>query len=145
MANPEHVALLKQGVGNWNGWRERSQHNKPDLSKANLARADLREANLSGADLSRANLFGAKLFGANLSEANLILADLSQAKLFGADLSHATLWATSFIDIDLRSVKGLGSVTHQGPSHIGIDTIYRSNGEIPEIFLRGAGVPERRR
>jgi hypothetical protein len=29
-----------------------------------------------------------------------------------------------------------------GPSTIGIDTIYRSKGKIPEGFLRGAGVPE---
>jgi hypothetical protein len=31
---------------------------------------------------------------------------------------------------------------HRGPSTIGIDTIYRSNGRIPEVFLRGAGVPD---
>ena len=31
---------------------------------------------------------------------------------------------------------------HRGPSTIGIDTIYRSKGNIPEVFLRGAGVPE---
>ena len=29
-----------------------------------------------------------------------------------------------------------------GPSTIGIDTLYRSHGNIPEVFLRGAGVPE---
>jgi hypothetical protein len=33
-------------------------------------------------------------------------------------------------------------VIHQGPSIIGIDTIYRSGGNIPEVFLRGAGVSE---
>jgi hypothetical protein len=31
---------------------------------------------------------------------------------------------------------------HDGPSTIGIDSIFRSKGKIPEIFLRGAGVPE---
>lgn len=31
---------------------------------------------------------------------------------------------------------------HQGPSTVGIDTIYRSKGNIPESFLRGAGVPD---
>lgn len=30
----------------------------------------------------------------------------------------------------------------QGPSTVGIDTIYRSKGNIPESFLRGAGVPD---
>jgi hypothetical protein len=33
-------------------------------------------------------------------------------------------------------------VKHDGPSSIGIDTLYLSEGKIPEIFLRGAGVPE---
>jgi hypothetical protein len=39
-------------------------------------------------------------------------------------------------------VKGLETVRHEGPSTIGIDTIYRSQGKIPLAFLRGAGVPE---
>jgi hypothetical protein len=44
-------------------------------------------------------------------------------------------------NIDLSKVKGLDTVTHAGPSTIGIDTVYRSGAEIPEVFLRGAGVP----
>ncbi len=31
---------------------------------------------------------------------------------------------------------------HEGPSTIGVDTIYRSQGKIPEVFLRGAGLPD---
>ena len=31
---------------------------------------------------------------------------------------------------------------HNGPSTIGVDTIYRSQGKIPEAFLRGAGLPD---
>ncbi len=31
---------------------------------------------------------------------------------------------------------------HEGPSTIGVDTIYRSKGKIPEVFLRGAGLPD---
>lgn len=38
--------------------------------------------------------------------------------------------------------QGLETVDHQGPSTIGIDTLYRSHGSIPEVFLRGAGVPD---
>jgi hypothetical protein len=33
-------------------------------------------------------------------------------------------------------------VIHVGPSSIGIDTIYKSKGKSPHIFLRGCGVPE---
>jgi hypothetical protein len=44
--------------------------------------------------------------------------------------------------VDLSTVQGLETVQHEGPSTIGIDTIYQSKGQISEIFLRGAGVPE---
>ena len=33
-------------------------------------------------------------------------------------------------------------MNHISPSSIGIDTIYRSQGNIPEVFLRGAGLDD---
>jgi TIR domain len=39
-------------------------------------------------------------------------------------------------------VRGLETVHHWGPSSIGFDTLYRSVGNIPEVFFRGAGVPD---
>lgn len=39
-------------------------------------------------------------------------------------------------------MKGLETLKHSGPSTIGIDTIYNSGGKIPDVFLRGCGVPE---
>jgi len=36
----------------------------------------------------------------------------------------------------------LETIDHQGPSTVGVDTIYASKGKIPESFLRGCGVPE---
>ena len=50
--------------------------------------------------------------------------------------------ATIFADVDLSAAKGLETIEHHGPSTIGIDTIYKSRGKIPEVFLRGCGVPE---
>ena len=50
--------------------------------------------------------------------------------------------STIFADVNLSDVKGLETVVHHGPSSVGIETIYRSQGKIPEAFLRGAGVPE---
>ena len=47
---------------------------------------------------------------------------------------------TIFGDVDLRTVKGLETVKHRGPSTIGTDTLLRSEGDIPEIFLREAGL-----
>ena len=49
---------------------------------------------------------------------------------------------TLFGDVDLSGVKELENARHRGPSTIGIDTVYKSQGNIPEAFLRGAGVPD---
>jgi len=100
MANPEHLAILKQGVEAWNEWREENADviadlTEADLRGANLSDADLRDANLSNADLSNADLSGANLCETNLCRANLsgILcgADLSRADLRGANLYIADL------------------------------------------------------
>lgn len=49
---------------------------------------------------------------------------------------------TVFGNIDLQQVKGLDSLHHRGPSSIAIDTITLSQGKIPEVFLRGAGLSD---
>ena len=84
---------------------------------------------------------------ADLRKANLRKAVLRNAVLRGASLDNsifgeAFVWDTAFINIDLSQVRGLESVLHKGPSTIGIDTIYKSKGKIPDSFLRGCGVPE---
>src|SRR5919197_1547233 len=116
------------------------------LFQANLRRANLRGADLRGASLVEANLGGADLGGASLAAASLRGATLSAsdppgAELSGVDLEDATVGWTRFGDADLSVVAGLDTVVHLGPSTIGIDTVYRLQGKIPEAFLRGAGVP----
>jgi len=135
---------------------------RADLSGANLSRADLCRANLTLANLSGASLPGAELIVANLNEANLhgadlsgadlsradlsgarlVVANLHRAILFETDFSDATLGGTVFADVDLSTAKGLETVIQLGPSTIGVDAIYRSQGKIPEVFLRGAGLPD---
>jgi hypothetical protein len=112
------------------------------LSHAGLSGADLTGANLNRADLLGANFSGAGLSGAGLTGANLTLTHFSGALLDISDFTDAFVVFTVFANNDLSTVKGLETVQHLGPSTIGIDTIYRSKGNIPEIFLRGAGVPE---
>jgi uncharacterized protein YjbI with pentapeptide repeats len=112
------------------------------LIQAQLRSTNLREADLSGADLGGANLSEADLGGANLSEAKLRGTRLFMAHLKGANLGGALVGRTTFEDLDLSEVKGLETVRHAGPSTIGVDTIYRSKGKIPEAFLRGCGVQE---
>ena len=132
-----------------------------DLDRAVLSDADLSGANLSGANLQRTSLIGARLAGANLTGANfsgadLVRASLAEANLEDADLFQTRLWgcnlnATNFAgaaigytviqDCDLRGVLGLEEVRHDAPSSVGVDTIYRSGGQIPASFLSGAGIP----
>jgi hypothetical protein len=169
MNRDEALTLLRggrEGIADWNLRRSAGEEvpdlsaadlrgadlskadlSKAALSKAALRRADLTWADLGGANLSAANLSAANLGGANLGGANLSAADLSEADLGGANLSAADLggaigWRTIFADIDLSQVKGLESVKHHGPSTLGIDTLFRSRGKIPETFLQGCGVPE---
>ena len=133
-----------------------------NLTAADLTGADLRDANLAEADLHwayllQANLTVASLVGANLTEANLRGATLRGTDLRGTVLNRANIskvnvtsadftaaWAngTNFSDIDLSTAKFLETVKHNGPSTVGIDTIYKSRGKIPEAFLRGCGVPD---
>ena len=164
MANKEHLAKLKgkKGVKGWNEWRAKHPRVRPDLREADLGLADLSGANLSHASLRRAYLIQADLSHANLRDANLLEADLRSTNLFGASLIEASLFNAYFLradlteadftraelgnttleSSDLSSTKGLETVKHLGRSTIGIDTIYKSQGKIPESFLRGAGVPE---
>ena len=108
-----------------------------DLNGANLSRATLVNANLRGADLTAADLRGAALINANLNWTTFNATGLKEA-----DFSAAALRRTVFVAIDLRGVRGLETIVHEGPSGIGLDTIYLSAGDIPEVFLRGAGVPD---
>ncbi|MGO9273648.1 MAG: toll/interleukin-1 receptor domain-containing protein [Terriglobia bacterium] len=113
-----------------------------DLTWVDLRGADLRRADLHGADLHGADLTGADVRGADLRRANLHEADLIGADLENSDFTNAFVAFTVFGDNDLSTVKGLETVEHLGPSTIGIGTIYKSKGDIPEAFLRRAGVPE---
>ncbi len=142
MANHEHLEILKQGVEVWNKWGEENPTIDPDLVGADLVGAALKGACLRCADLVDADLTGSDLTDADLAYANLSGANLNGARLEGADFSDALVSYTSFGGNDLSRVIGLDALNHFGPSTIGIDTIYKSHGEIPEEFMRGCGVPE---
>ena len=165
-------AIEKRDINIWNHWRRKNQDVVPDLSGANLRAANLRAANLRGTDLRGtdlrgtdligttlidatlidaklidANLRGVKLRGTDLTNADLTNADLTNADLTNADLqevnfTNSACGSTVFVCIDLSKVIGLETVHHYGPSSIGIDTLYKSGGNIPREFLEGCGVPE---
>jgi len=104
MANQEHLNLLRQGVENWNRWREAHPEEPPDLREADLSgilvqetdQGDVVEVKIGEADLRNADLYGANLRETDLSGAQLFNADLSMANLRAADLSSANLVHTTF-------------------------------------------------
>jgi hypothetical protein len=127
MANTAHLAQQKLGVPAWNLWRRRHQVKQPNFREADLFRAHLAGADLTEVDLSEKNLIGTNFASANLT---------------GTDLNRALIGWTILGDVDLSAARGLDTVWHRAPSIIGLDTLYRSKGQIPEVFLRGSGVPD---
>jgi hypothetical protein len=162
MADPEHLEILKRGAEVWNEWRNKHVDVRPDLrdaqlrgsdlSWANLCKSDLRRADLSRVDFRGADLRESDLSGANLSESLFGDTDLSGAQIFHTNLNRADLSNANFSDVDLafssfgdndlRHVIRLETVNHRAPSHLSIDTINNSGGNIPEAFLRGCGLSD---
>ncbi len=120
---------------------------RANLIFANLCNADLALANISDAYLNFADLSIAYLVDANLNRSRLCSAILTGIKLVRTEVSNADFesaylgWAT-LANTDLSTARNLEKVRNEYPSTIGIDTIIKSKGKIPEEFLRGCGVPD---
>ncbi len=135
-----------------------------DLNDTSLRDANLSEANLSipdlswvgdldisildvsdinhGARLNRADLTRANLAGANFTSTELLETTLNGTDLANVNFSRASIGFTVFAQVSLQNVKGIESVYHRGPSTIGVDTLFRSKGQIPDIFLQGCGLSD---
>ena len=119
MANQSYVRILKNGVDEWNQWRQENPTIKPDLSGADLTGIDLFEADLKSAILSRACLIDADLSKADLKDsfldgADFFKTDLIEANLTGANLVEATviesnLTGTILTNTNLRGADLRGS------------------------------------
>ena len=130
---------------------DRATLSDANLSGAKLVNANLSRANLTGADLTDADLTGASFEGATLARTDLTNAVFKDSDFFqaqfrnanfsGAQLAGCSLGYTVFQDCDLRLAQGLDHVRHDAPSTVGLDTIYRSGGEISVPFLIGVGLP----
>jgi hypothetical protein len=55
---------------------------------------------------------------------------------------EAIVGGTTFARIKFDETRGLDNLHHVSPSTIGTDTIFFSEGYIPEIFLRGCGLSD---
>ncbi len=114
---------------------------KAVLDRASFEGADLSKADFTGSFVERTTFRSANLASARFSGAYLTWVDFHGAMIRGINFRKCRILNTVFGDVDLSEAKGLDSINHFGPSTIGMDTIYRSKGKIPEVFLRGAGVP----
>ena len=133
LANPEHVAKLKEGIAAWNKWREENPRIRPDLTRLDFnqaligtdmwggpwddeKRVDLGASpgwyegpfrppvNFSKVDLWLANLSGARLEAIDFRRARLTGANLSRADLWGADIRMALLRGANLTEARLSGV-----------------------------------------
>ena len=127
------------------------------LSDANLTGANLKRADLSRCNLDRANLTDADLTDAVFHGAALTRTDLSGAQLNGTDFysaifndcptvgtkfSGSIVGYTVFQNCDLSQAEGLDEIRHDAPSTLGVDSLIRCGGTLPELFIRGVGSPD---
>jgi hypothetical protein len=118
---------------------------RADLTLADLHHTLFYNAALEGANLNQSNPYGATftgsfLAGAQLGKSLFIDTSFIRTDFSAADLSESELWKVRFCDVDLSDVVGLETIKHRGPSTIGIDTLFRSKGKLPDVFLRGCGL-----
>ena len=104
MFDPKLVDIIKNGVGEWNAWREEHPAQTVNLHGADLSRLHLTGIHLNSAVLTAANLTATNLEGAGLADARLSRAHLSKTVLCEADLFRADLCAA-----DLRGAHLLGA------------------------------------
>ena len=158
MANKNQVDILKRGVKYWNSWRKENPHLWPNLVKADLSNlnlkgadffiSDLREANLSNSDCSYANFSGSICIRTNftnsqLQNANLYIANLNGCNFNSADLSFAIMGDTILVDIDFRNIRNVDLIQHIQNSHLGVNSIIKSENKIPKGILDNCGVTQK--
>ena len=97
MADPDHLALAKQGSHAIARWREQVYWRRRSL--------DLSGAFLSGSRLAGVDLANDNLSNVDLTSAELRLADLSGVNLHGAHLWRSNLAGTDFRRANLRSAQ----------------------------------------
>jgi hypothetical protein len=132
------------------------------LSSADFSFCDLRKADLSRVETVGTRFFHTDLTGATLADANLSHADFSTPFMQQTVLTNATVISTTFRDsrfsesnvtgarfastvlanCDLSFARGLQTINHLGSSSVDLQTLINSR-ELPIVFLRGCGLPER--
>jgi len=112
------------------------------LYQTEFYEADISNANLSGTDLRGAKLHNTKMTNSSLIGADLFRVDFINTILNGVDFNNSRCDTTAFSNIDLSKTFNLDKIQHTGRSHIDVFTIYKSIGQVPISFFKGAGISE---
>ncbi len=107
MANPEHLAILEQGVDIWNKWRKENVDIRPDLTGIEKP-----SSNLPFIDFSNANFFGANFSNSNLIYASFSNSNLSRANFSGANLNNCDFSNSSITEGDLNEIIAIKANFH---------------------------------
>ena len=113
-----------------------------NLKETRLSHAIIMNANLQDVDLSGSYLHKTIIAKTNLSGVYLYKAHFSEAYLNESIFTNASFADTTLGASDLSLAIDLEKANHHGPSTIGMDTIHKSKGKIPESFLRGCGLSD---
>ena len=116
--------------------------NRANLKETRLAHAIVMNADVRDADLSSAYLHKTVLATTDLTGAYLYKAHFSEVYLNNSKFTNAALADTTLAASDLSLAIDLEKTNHHDPSTIGMDTINRSKGKIPESFQRGCGLSD---
>jgi len=96
VANPEHLAILKQGVEVWNRWRADSEAKHPDLSNSDLSKSNFSGVDFRLTDLKEVDFRSAKLSYTDFDSADLTLANLKDTECMGSTFHGTDLSGVSF-------------------------------------------------
>lgn len=107
----------------------------------NFVANDMSYSDLSHSSLSSERLHQTTLDHCILKNADLLFATLSDVTLKSTNFKNVRIGYTSFLNVDFRGAKNLETLIHDAPSSIGIDSLFKSQGEIPIQFLKSCGIP----
>ncbi len=115
-----------------------------DLRNAVVVYSDFQDANLSNSCAENIVLLDCNLTGVDFRYCDLFDAIFTRSIIDGARFEGSSFGHSIFADVDLSTAFGLEQCDHHWhPSTIGIDTIVKSGGKIPHLFLRETGIPDR--
>jgi uncharacterized protein YjbI with pentapeptide repeats len=163
MANPKHVAKLKEGWEAWNEWRKSSDE-KPDLSGVELDGNsldgdsldsldfyDLTDVNLARSKIQSVSFFGAGCSGASferalISHARFHITQMRQCSFRDAVIRSTTFDRCRIEEVDFTYCAFDNNVFVRSPFQdvSGLDVIYHSSPSSIGIdtFFQSGGLPE---